>query len=69
MPIPIQRRRAGIWVAGLTAAAALAACLLLFRPLGPSAPAVRRAYAPQVVVARLDQGDPAGRAAGTREPV
>ncbi len=49
-----QRRRAGWWVAGLTAIVAGAACLLLFRPLRPG-PAPVPTAEPSVVVARLDQ--------------
>ncbi len=55
MPTTAQRRRAGWWVTGLTAIVAVAACLLLFRPLRPKPPPARTAPGPGVVVARLDQ--------------
>jgi len=55
MPIAAQRRRAGGWVAGLTAIVAVAAFLLVFRPVRPGPPPVRPAPTPPVVVARLDQ--------------
>jgi hypothetical protein len=54
MAITTQRRRAGWWVAGLTAVVTVAAVLLLFRPLRPSPPPERPAATPSVVI---DRGD------------